>query len=117
MYRNFFYISMSQETIGNFQDRRSKRTKAMDLNRSHYDGDPSHREFSLRVPTVSRSASVEQLVSQFDHESRGGAVPKKNVDVRMDSIADQIRDCSIGYDFEVSNNKERTEVDAVLRNP
>ena len=108
---------MSQETIGNFQDRRSKRTKAMDLNRSHYDGDSSHREFSLRVPTVSRSASVEQLVSQFDHESRGGAVPKKNVDVRMDSIADQIRDCSIGYDFEVSNNKERTEVDAVLRNP
>ena len=63
------------------------------------------------VPGVSRSASVEQLVSQFE------AVPSKHVNVRMDSIADQIRYCSIGYNFKESNNKERTEVHAVLRNP
>ena len=91
---------MSEDQTAHSELRRSKRTKAMDLNRSHYDGDPTHRELDLRVPNVpTRSSSVEQLVTQFDGP-RSGAIPKRKIDVRMESIADQIRDCSLalGYD-------------------
>mgnify|MGYP004573739893 CR=1 FL=1 len=78
--------------------RRSDRIKANDQNRSKYSGDPSHRELSILInpPRISKSTSVEQLVNHFNNSDVSkGAIPKRK-DNFNDSVADQIRDCSIG---------------------
>ena len=85
--------------------RRSDRIKASDQNRSKYAGDPSHREFNTLImpPQLGRSISVEQLVNHFDVSK--GAVSKRN-EVFTESVADQIRDCSISITHPSLRNKQ-----------